>query len=358
MVRSMATSETGDVVANGSAQRWVVGAARITSIVEDQTDGIPPALFFPAADAATVRRHGWLRPRFADGDGNVGLRVQAFVVEVAEQVIVVDPCVGNGKVREQPWWNEQTWPFMQRFRAAGFDPDTVDLVVHTHLHADHVGWDTHLVDGRWVPTFPQARHVYVGAEIDEVFEARLALEEAAVELAPDRLEEPHIGQLRALVERERGGNIGDHRELHQLVAGASTILGDLSGGAYTLAVDARSGGFGVVDHTNASQVRSARTLSGGETFLASLALALALADQVAGLAAEGTARLESLFLDEGFGTLDADTLDVVATALDELGARGRMVGVVTHVRELADRLPVRFEVRKIGGSSAVERVEA
>src|SRR5690606_3345684 len=105
-------------------------------------------------------------------------------------------------------------------------------------------------------------------------------------------------------------------------------------------------------------VRSARTLSGGETFLASLALALALADQIGGLAAGGAARLESLFLDEGFGTLDADTLDVVASALDELGARGRMVGVVTHVRELAERLPVRFEVRKVGGAATVERVEA
>jgi exonuclease SbcC len=135
------------------------------------------------------------------------------------------------------------------------------------------------------------------------------------------------------------------------------MLAELSGGAYALSVDARSGGFGVVDHTNASQVRSARTLSGGETFLASLALALALADQVAGLASSGAARLESLFLDEGFGTLDPDTLDVVATALDELGARGRMVGVVTHVRELADRLPVRFEVRKVGGASVVERVD-
>ncbi|HEX6417965.1 MAG TPA: SMC family ATPase [Acidimicrobiales bacterium] len=146
--------------------------------------------------------------------------------------------------------------------------------------------------------------------------------------------------------------------LHQLVAGASTTLADLSGGAYTLTVDARSGGFGVVDHTNAAQVRSARTLSGGETFLASLALALALADQIGGLAAGGAARLESLFLDEGFGTLDADTLDVVASALDELGARGRMVGVVTHVRELAERLPVRFEVRKVGGAATVDRVEA
>jgi exonuclease SbcC len=146
--------------------------------------------------------------------------------------------------------------------------------------------------------------------------------------------------------------------LQQLVAGASAMLAELSGGAYTLAVDGRAGGFGVVDHLHASQVRSARTLSGGETFLASLALALALADQVAGLAVAGAARLEALFLDEGFGTLDADTLDVVAGALDELGARGRMVGVVTHVRELAERLPVRFEVTKVGGSSTVERVEA
>jgi exonuclease SbcC len=146
--------------------------------------------------------------------------------------------------------------------------------------------------------------------------------------------------------------------VQQLVHGASQILGELTGDAYALAVDARSGGFLVVDHTNASQTRPARTLSGGETFLASLALALALADHLgATLAATGPARLDSLFLDEGFGTLDPDTLDVVAAALDELGARGRMVGVVTHVRELADRLPVRFEVRKVGGSATVERVD-
>lgn len=143
-----------------------------------------------------------------------------------------------------------------------------------------------------------------------------------------------------------------------LAAGASSILEDLSAGAYALSVDSRSGGFTVIDHANASQPRPARTLSGGETFLASLALALALADQVAELAAGDTARLEALFLDEGFGTLDAETLDVVAAALDELGARGRMVGIVTHVRELAERLPVRFEVRKVGANAAVERVEA
>jgi DNA repair protein SbcC/Rad50 len=78
---------------------------------------------------------------------------------------------------------------------------------------------------------------------------------------------------------------------------------------------------------------------------------------VAELAADGAARLESLFLDEGFGTLDADTLDVVASAIEELGSRGRMVGVVTHVRDLAERIPVRFEVRRGPTGSTLRRVE-
>jgi exonuclease SbcC len=144
--------------------------------------------------------------------------------------------------------------------------------------------------------------------------------------------------------------------LRELVAGATALLRELSGGAYSLTLDAKSRVFAVVDHVNADTVRPARTLSGGETFLASLALALALADQVAA-SAGAAARLETILLDEGFGTLDADTLDVVATALEELGARGRMVGVVTHVRELADRLPVRFELRKVGGASTIERID-
>lgn len=144
--------------------------------------------------------------------------------------------------------------------------------------------------------------------------------------------------------------------LDRLVEGASATLRELSGGAYSLAVDeART--FAVVDHHNADEARPAKTLSGGETFLASLALALALADQVAELAAEGSPRLEAIFLDEGFGTLDAETLDTVAAAIEELGARGRAVGIVTHVRDLAERMPVRYEVRKDATSATVERVE-
>src|SRR5204862_6050321 len=115
---------------------------------------------------------------------------------------------------------------------------------------------------------------------------------------------------------------------------------------YALGLGEKSRDFAVVDHRNADEVRSVRTLSGGETFLASLALALALSERVAELAADGAVRLEALFLDEGFGTLDADTLDVVASAIENLGAGGRMVGIVTHVRELAERVQLRFEVTK------------
>jgi exonuclease SbcC len=147
-----------------------------------------------------------------------------------------------------------------------------------------------------------------------------------------------------------------NQALAQLVTDASTRLRELSSQAYSLHVD-ESGGFQVVDHRNADELRSARTLSGGETFLASLALALSLADHVAQLAAGTSAPLDALFLDEGFGTLDSDTLDVVAAALEELGAQGRVVGLVTHVRELAERMPMRFEIRRTAETSTVERIE-
>lgn len=147
------------------------------------------------------------------------------------------------------------------------------------------------------------------------------------------------------------------RVLRQLSDTASVILNGLSSGAYSLTVD-DTNNFSVIDHRNANEQRPIRTLSGGETFLASLALALALSEHLADLAVAGSTKLEALFLDEGFGTLDADTLDVVTTAIEELGARGRMIGIVTHVKELAERIPVRYEVSKEGNRSSVKRVAA
>ena len=145
--------------------------------------------------------------------------------------------------------------------------------------------------------------------------------------------------------------------LQRLVVGATLILRELSDGKYSLVVD-DYGNFLVKDHDNADETRLAKTLSGGETFLASLSLALALSDQLVDLATDGSARLESLFLDEGFGTLDAETLDTVAATVENLAATGRMVGIVTHVRELADRVPMRFRVTKGTRTSTVEKVIA
>ncbi|MBT8227779.1 MAG: SMC family ATPase, partial [Dactylosporangium sp.] len=141
--------------------------------------------------------------------------------------------------------------------------------------------------------------------------------------------------------------------LDTLVGRASSILRQLSGDQYDLGSD--KGEFFVIDHHDAGLRRAVRTLSGGETFQASLALALALSEQLAG-ASTAAASLESILLDEGFGTLDASTLESVATTLEHLAARGdRMVGVVTHVGALAERIPVRFEVHRDARSARVER---
>ena len=141
-----------------------------------------------------------------------------------------------------------------------------------------------------------------------------------------------------------------------LVIRASERLLALSNGQFSFDPDGTD--FDICDHHNADQVRQAKSLSGGETFLASLALALALSDSHADLAPEGAPGLDSLFLDEGFGTLDPETLDVTAAAIEELGASGRMVAIVTHIRELAERMPLRFEVTKSPTTSTVTRVTA
>jgi exonuclease SbcC len=142
--------------------------------------------------------------------------------------------------------------------------------------------------------------------------------------------------------------------LDTLVEEASRSLLELSGGQFELTHE--HGDFLVIDHNEADIPRPVKTLSGGETFQASLALALALSSQLGALAAAGAARLESIFLDEGFGTLDEATLDTVASTLENLASSGsRVVGVITHVAALAERVPVRFAVTRDGNGSHIER---
>ncbi|MFN2489687.1 MAG: AAA family ATPase [Actinomycetota bacterium] len=141
-----------------------------------------------------------------------------------------------------------------------------------------------------------------------------------------------------------------------LARAATERLASLSAARYRLVYEDNE--FFVVDGWNGDERRSVRTLSGGETFLASLALALALSEQVQLLAVSEKSKLESLFLDEGFGNLDAETLGVVVAAIEQLGGEDRLVGVITHVSEVADRMPVRLEVRKSSTGSTLGRSSA
>jgi exonuclease SbcC len=141
--------------------------------------------------------------------------------------------------------------------------------------------------------------------------------------------------------------------LRILAQDGSRQLMEISRNRYEFAVEGQE--FLVVDHWNVDDRRSVKTLSGGETFLASLALALALAEHLPGFGAGARAHsLESLFIDEGFSNLDAETLDIVANALEAIGQGGsRMVGVVTHLPTLAERMPARITVHKSQAGSTV-----
>ncbi|HET7015036.1 MAG TPA: SMC family ATPase [Streptosporangiaceae bacterium] len=142
--------------------------------------------------------------------------------------------------------------------------------------------------------------------------------------------------------------------LDSLVIEASATLMELSGGQYQLDRDDRNE-LVVIDYADAGARRPVHTLSGGETFQASLALALALSRQVIGLSA-GMRDLNSMFLDEGFGTLDEDTLEVVGTTLERLSSDSeRMIGIITHVPALAERVPVRFVVSRAGTTSTLRK---
>jgi DNA repair protein SbcC/Rad50 len=139
--------------------------------------------------------------------------------------------------------------------------------------------------------------------------------------------------------------------MNQLAAHASEELLRISDGRYSLIAGA--GSFEVVDHHNADEQRSVATLSGGETFLASLSLALALSAGLRELAGTASGRLEAIFIDEGFGALDPETLGVVVDALERLREGDRMVGVITHVPTLAERIIAGLSIEKNGSSSRV-----
>jgi glyoxylase-like metal-dependent hydrolase (beta-lactamase superfamily II) len=140
-------------------RHWNIGDVKITRIVE-MTDPIDWSAVFAEGSSEYFKRYDWLTPHFTTPDGQILLVVQAFVVTSGTRRIIVDTCVGNDKSRRIKTCDKLQTSFLGDLTAAGYPPETIDTVLCTHLHFDHVGWNTRLVDGRWVPTFPNARYLF------------------------------------------------------------------------------------------------------------------------------------------------------------------------------------------------------
>jgi len=135
--------------------RWQIGDVRITRVQELEAGGI--RFILPDATAEALADIAWIGP-YVDEQGEAVGSVHSLVLEVGERRIVIDTCIGNDKPRlPLKMWHMRQGPFLEQLGEAGFPPERIDTVVCTHLHTDHVGWNTRLVDDRWVPTFPQAR---------------------------------------------------------------------------------------------------------------------------------------------------------------------------------------------------------
>jgi glyoxylase-like metal-dependent hydrolase (beta-lactamase superfamily II) len=149
--------------------RWQIGAITVDRVVESEKPALPARIIFPTAPAEAVQRYkSVLGPRLFDPASEFFiLSLHSFIVRTRHHTIVVDACAGNDKERPaKPHYHRNQGPYLERFRATGVRLEDVDFVFCTHLHIDHVGWNTRLENGRWVPTFPNARYLFARTEWD------------------------------------------------------------------------------------------------------------------------------------------------------------------------------------------------
>ncbi|MFI1212398.1 MBL fold metallo-hydrolase [Streptomyces sp. NPDC020802] len=162
---------------------WTVGGVPVHLIDEVNLPPETGPWLLPDATPEVVTAQDWLHPHFAGQDGILHLDSHSFAIVVNGLRVLVDTGIGNGKERANPAWHNLRTDFLERLTAAGFPPDSVDLVILTHLHADHVGWNTQQVNGEWVPTFPNAR--YLTSRAEREFWATYDMEEAREQMFRD-----------------------------------------------------------------------------------------------------------------------------------------------------------------------------
>ncbi len=143
--------------------QWQVGNVKITRIVEMEVTG-GTLFILPDATRDACLPIEWLGPHFMDTAGNLIMSIHALIVDTGDRRIIVDTCVGNDKERSIPNWSHLQTSFLKDLEDAGYPRESFDTVLCTHLHVDHVGWNTMLVDGAWIPTFPNARYLVAEKE--------------------------------------------------------------------------------------------------------------------------------------------------------------------------------------------------
>ena len=146
-----------------------IGRLEVQRIEEFLGPAFPPAVFFPDLPADATERHkDWLVPRYYDpAQGLFVVSIHSWLIRTPHHTVLIDTCVGNHKERPDfPVFNQLNLPWVERLAAAGVAPEQVDFVMCTHLHVDHVGWNTRLENGRWVPTFPRAKYLFGRQEFE------------------------------------------------------------------------------------------------------------------------------------------------------------------------------------------------
>ena len=138
--------------------KWRIGDVMVTRVVEiEATGGMGRVI--PDAKREQVKSIPWMYPHFADENGRMRGAIHALIVETSDRTIMVDTCVGNDKRRGNPAWDQLQTAFLDDMAKAGYSLNSIDNVLCTHLHVDHVGWNTLFVEGKWIPTFPDARYL-------------------------------------------------------------------------------------------------------------------------------------------------------------------------------------------------------
>lgn len=145
--------------------KWKVGDITITKVIDLVFPEFPDII--PTATPEVVKKVPWLFPHFVTAEGGLTVSVHSLVVETPETKLVVDTCVGNDRNRDPlSMLNNMKTSYLEDLLAAGYDPASIDIVLCTHLHFDHTGWNTRLVDGKWVPTFPRASYLLNRQELE------------------------------------------------------------------------------------------------------------------------------------------------------------------------------------------------